>query len=158
MRMTISILLIILLVCSVGVAPAYATETTSTKDTTSDSFEQLTAEEIAELERQWAIEDPWAVPDLGQSAEISIGNEYGDKVVYYFYGKGYDIIHFLQKVVQPFAIIIFIIGAFMALLGSLGNGMLAGKGFWGMSVSVVMYAVVLYSPLIMQTMVGWVTT
>lgn len=72
--------------------------------------------------------------------------------------KGFEIIHFLQVIVQPFAIIIFIISSFITLIGSIGRGDLAGKGMWGMVISVIVYAVVLYAPVILQTFVGWISS
>lgn len=70
--------------------------------------------------------------------------------------KGNEIIYFLQIIVQPFTIIIFIIAAFMALIGSIGKGDMVSKGLWGMVCSALVYAGVLYAPVILQTFVGWV--
>jgi lipopolysaccharide export LptBFGC system permease protein LptF len=72
--------------------------------------------------------------------------------------KGFELVHLLQKVVQPFAIIIFIISAFMAMAGGFGNSQLVGRGLWGMTIAVIMYAVVLYAPEIMDSVLGWLTT
>ena len=72
--------------------------------------------------------------------------------------KGFEVIHFLQAVVQPFAIIIFIISSFITLIGSIGRGDLASKGMYGLVISAVMYALVLYAPVILQTFVGWVSS
>lgn len=72
--------------------------------------------------------------------------------------KGNEIIYFLQIIVQPFTIIIFIIAAFITLIGSIGRGDMVGKGLWGMVMSVVVYAAVLYAPVILQTFVGWVAS
>lgn len=72
--------------------------------------------------------------------------------------KGNEVIYFLQIIVQPFTIIIFIIAAFITLIGSIGRGDMVGKGLWGMVMSVVVYAAVLYAPVILQTFVGWVAS
>jgi len=72
--------------------------------------------------------------------------------------KGNEIIYFLQIIVQPFTIIIFIIAAFITLIGSIGRGDMVGKGLWGMCMSVIVYASVLYAPVILQTFVGWVAS
>lgn len=72
--------------------------------------------------------------------------------------KGFEVVHLLQKVVQPFAIIIFILSAFMSLAGSFGNSQLVGRGIFGMFIAVIMYAVVLYAPEIMDSVLGWLTT
>ena len=72
--------------------------------------------------------------------------------------KGNEIIYFLQIIVQPFTIIIFIVAAFMTLIGSIGRGDMVGKGVWGLICSVLVYAAVLYAPVILQTFVGWVAS
>ena len=72
--------------------------------------------------------------------------------------KGNEIIYFLQIIVQPFTIIIFIIAAFITLIGSIGRGDMVGKGLWGMICSVLVYAGVLYAPVILQTFVGWIAS
>lgn len=70
--------------------------------------------------------------------------------------KGYEVISFLQRVVQPFAIIMFILFAFLVLVGAFGNGQLVSKGVWGMAIALVMYAVVLYAPEIMDVFLAWI--
>ena len=72
--------------------------------------------------------------------------------------KGNEVIYFLQIIVQPFTIIIFIIAAFITLIGSIGRGDMVGKGLWGMICSVFVYAGVLYAPVILQTFVGWIAS
>jgi len=72
--------------------------------------------------------------------------------------KGNEIIYFLQIIVQPFTIIIFIIAAFITLIGSIGRGDMVGKGLWGMITAVLVYAAVLYAPVILQTFVGWIAS
>lgn len=69
--------------------------------------------------------------------------------------KGFEVIHFLQAIIQPFAIIIFIISAFLLMIGSLGNAQMSGRGVCGMVTSVVVYSLVLYAPLFMSVFVGW---
>ena len=81
-----------------------------------------------------------------------------DDILQWILEKGYQIIHLLQVVVQPFSIIIFIVGAFLALIGSIGRGDLSGKGMWAMIISTIVYAVVLFAPVIMQTFVGWISS
>ena len=72
--------------------------------------------------------------------------------------KGFEIIHFLQVLVQPFAIIIFIISALFTLVGSIGRGDLSGKGLWGMVISVIVYAIVLYAPVILKAFVSFIAS
>lgn len=70
--------------------------------------------------------------------------------------KGMDVVHLLQTFVQPFAIIMFIFGALMTLVGAIGNGNLVGKGLIAMMIASVMYAVVLFAPQLLDFFLAWV--
>lgn len=70
--------------------------------------------------------------------------------------KGFEIIGFLQKFIQPFAIVIFIFSAIITLIGALGNGKQVSRGIVGMFISLIMYVVVLYAPEIMDVFLNWV--
>ena len=70
--------------------------------------------------------------------------------------KGFEVIGFLQKFIQPFAIIIFIISGVIALTGVLGDGRQVSKGLIGMFIALIMYVVVLYAPEIMDIFLNWV--
>ena len=89
------------------------------------------------------------------SARDTIPTVYIDDVIEWTNRKGFEIVHFLQVIIQPFAIIIFIIAAFLLLFGSIGSGEVAGRGLFGMVTSVIVYALVLYAPLFMSVFVGW---
>lgn len=69
--------------------------------------------------------------------------------------KGFEVIGFLQKFIQPFAIIIFIGSAIMALAGAFGNGRLVSRGLVGMFIALIIYVVVLYAPEIMDAFLNW---
>lgn len=81
-----------------------------------------------------------------------------DDVVQWAVTKGNEIIYLLQVICQPFAIIIFIISAFITLVGAIGKGDLVGKGIFAMIIACVVYAAALYAPVILQTFVGWVAS
>lgn len=70
--------------------------------------------------------------------------------------KGFEIISVLQRFVQPFAIIIFIGCAILALIGAFGNNKLISNGILGMGISLVVYGIVLYAPEIMDGFLAWV--
>lgn len=72
--------------------------------------------------------------------------------------KGNEIIYLLQIICQPITIICFIIAAFITLIGSISKGSHASAGVWGMLCSILVYAAVLYAPVILQTFVGWVAS
>ena len=91
------------------------------------------------------------------SARDTIPTVYIDDIVEWTNRKGFEIVHFLQIIIQPLTIIIFIIAAFLLLFGSIGSGEVAGRGLFGMVTSVVVYALVLYAPLIMNLFVGWIS-
>lgn len=81
-----------------------------------------------------------------------------DDILQWAVTKGNEIIYLLQVICQPFAIIIFIIAAFMTLVGAVGKGDLVGKGVFSMIIACVVYAVALYAPIILQTFVGWIAS
>lgn len=69
--------------------------------------------------------------------------------------KGNDIVKFLQTAAQPISISIFIICAILALIGALGNGRLVGTGIWGMVISVIVYAFIIYSKDFLTFIISW---
>lgn len=81
-----------------------------------------------------------------------------DDILQWAVTKGNEIIYLLQVICQPFAIIIFIIAAFITLVGAIGKGDLVGKGVFSMIIACVVYAAALYAPVILQTFVGWVAS
>lgn len=72
--------------------------------------------------------------------------------------KGFEVVGFLQKFIQPFAIIIFIGSGIISLVGAFGNSRLVSRGLIGMGIALVMYVVVLYAPEIMDAFLGWVSS
>lgn len=107
------------------------------------------------------IDDTGIVVKPGQTGginEIELPKTSMDDILNWATTKGNEIIYVLQIFCQPFAIIIFIIAAFMTLIGCIGKSDMVGKGVWGMVLSVVVYAAVLYAPVILQSFVGWVAS
>lgn len=96
--------------------------------------------------------------DNGEMIDAGLPTVTTDDITDWADKKGFEIIGFLQKIAQPFAIVVFIGNAFMALLGILGNGHLVSKGFIGMLIALIVYAVVLYAPEIMDIFLGWVSS
>ncbi|HCL4480292.1 TPA: hypothetical protein N2D99_002380 [Clostridium botulinum] len=72
--------------------------------------------------------------------------------------KGQDIVNFLQIVVQPFSVIIFIGCAFITLFGTFGHGGLVAKGIIGMGIAVAMYTAVLFAPELLQFFSRWLAS
>ena len=72
--------------------------------------------------------------------------------------KGFEIIHLMQKFMQPFAIAVFIASAIMALAGVFGRGQMTSKGLVGMFLALVIYAVGLYAPEIVDVFLSWVSS
>lgn len=78
-----------------------------------------------------------------------------DDIAEWFNRKLFEIVHFLQVLSQPFTIVIFILSAFLLLIGSMGRGDLVGKGMFGLVMSPVTYALILYSPMILTGFMAW---
>lgn len=72
--------------------------------------------------------------------------------------KGNEVIGFLQKIAQPFSIIIFIISAFIILVGAIGGTRLGSKGLWGLAVSIIIYTVSIYAPELVQMFSNWLSS
>jgi len=70
--------------------------------------------------------------------------------------KGAELIGFLQRLAYPIVLVMFIIFAFKSLAGIFGNGAVASKGIFGMVMSLVVYALIQYSPLILYLFTDWV--
>lgn len=66
--------------------------------------------------------------------------------------KGFDVVKFLQTVVQPLAVIAFIVFAFVALFGFIGKGLL------GMGISVLVYTGVLFAPELLNFFSRWLSS
>ena len=72
--------------------------------------------------------------------------------------KGFELVSFLQRFAQPFAVIMFIGCAILALVGAFGNASLVGKALVGMAIILVVYAVILYAPELLDFFVAWTTS
>lgn len=81
-----------------------------------------------------------------------------DQMVEWILRKGNEIISILQVFAQPFAIIIFIISAAICLIGSLTKGNMTSKGLMGMISSALLYAAVLYAPLLVNVVSGFLAS
>lgn len=96
--------------------------------------------------------------DTGDEMDAGLPNATIDDASNWAERKGFELVGLLQKFVQPFAIIIFIGCAILTLVGAFGNGHLVSRGILGMVISLVMYAVVIYAPEIMDVFLGWINS
>lgn len=78
-----------------------------------------------------------------------------DQVNNWVDSKGAEIVSILQRFAQPFSIIMFIFCAFMSLVGAFGNPKLISRGVRGMILAVVVYALVINAPLIVDTLMNF---
>lgn len=93
--------------------------------------------------------------DLTGLADDHIPTVTIDQATNYVQKKGYEVVGFLQASAQPFAIIIFIVSAFILLFGCIGNKKLIGVGVISMIVSISVLTVVMFAPEIMDYMTKW---
>jgi hypothetical protein len=73
-----------------------------------------------------------------------------EEVVGYVENKSSLVISFLQYAAEPVLIIAFIVSAFIAGFGGIGNGNLIGKGLMGMVISGISYSAILFAPEILN--------
>lgn len=148
----VSILLVALYVCLLGTM-AFAqsgqsnTQSFTTKSITSENTNHSSGKIIQMNESQAKEISNGGLPN----ATIDDASNWAER-------KGFEIVGFLQTVVQPFAVIIFIGCGLMALVGAFGNGSLVGKGIVGMVIALIMYAVVLYAPELLDFFMAWVSS
>lgn len=88
--------------------------------------------------------------------DLGLGNQTIDDVSGWVDKKGFEIVILLQRFIQPLSVITFIACSIMVLIGALGNGRMMSGGIWGMIMSMIMYAVVLYAADIMDLFLKWV--
>lgn len=72
--------------------------------------------------------------------------------------KGTDVVGLLQTIVQPLAVIVFIISAFISMFGVFGHNGVVLQGIIGMAIAVIMYTGVLFAPEIIQFTSGWLAS
>lgn len=89
--------------------------------------------------------------DLLPDVSIDDAVEWGQR-------KSYEIIHLMQTFVQPICVIAFIISAFLFLFGTVANNNLASQGLMGLFCSAIVYALVMFAPVIVQTFTAWVAS
>ena len=155
----INILILIISMTISASASGWPTNETTTDIDIQDNYIRFTEDSIKEFDD---VTIPFDSMDRGTKSfstytdnEDILPDVTIDDAIDWANKKGYEIISFLQVLVQPFAIIIFIISALFTLVGSIGRGDLSGKGLWGMVISVIVYAIVLYAPVIIQAFVSF---
>ena len=142
MKRTMFLLLAIIMIFSLGVTSfAQGVTTTETTQTTTASTKDEMIDKYGPSQED--------LDALTANVSMEDASAWAER-------KGFEVIGFLQKFVQPFAIIMFILFAFLVLVGAFGNGQLVSKGIWGMAIALIMYAVVLYAPEIMDMFLAWV--
>jgi len=153
MKKITAIMLIFMFVLSLGIS-AFA-ETTTTQTGVTGTVSTQTVSPDMSAQSTLTTTDTIGKDDWGKLASSQVPKVTIDQASTWVERKGNDGLGFLQTMVQPFAVIIFIFCAFMTLIGAFGNSQLVGRGILGMFIAVVMYAVVLYAPEILDFILGW---
>lgn len=78
-----------------------------------------------------------------------------DKATKWATNKSSDVITFLQSIVRPIAVIIFIVSALIALCGSAFGSSSVSKGLVGMAISVFMFTAVTFAPDLINFFSNW---
>ena len=81
-----------------------------------------------------------------------------DQIVDYGLRKGNELISILQTLAQPLCIIFFIIGCGCMLVGTITKSSLISIGITGTLLSVIVYALILYSPMLVNILVSYLAT
>lgn len=152
MKRLISIFFVIAIVCSFG-SVAFAQSTGQTFNT-----QTLNGQGYVDSNVQFSDDNTQNMTDEESRAIANAGlpSVSADQASSYFEKKGFELVGVLQTIAQPFSVIVFIISAFLTLVGAFGNASLVGKGLVGMMIACVMYAVVLYAPELLDFFLAWV--
>ncbi|WP_425449734.1 hypothetical protein [Dethiothermospora halolimnae] len=79
-----------------------------------------------------------------------------DKTTSYITRKQDEAIWALQVLAQPICIIVFLINAYITLIGGIGSHKMKWSGFTGMILSIVVYTIILYVQTIFQISVNFI--
>lgn len=90
-----------------------------------------------------------AINEAAPMVTIDEANEWSER-------KGFEIVGFLQNIAEPFTVIIFIVGGFLFIVGTLGKSSLAAKGLITMAFAGIGYASILYAPDLLSSFLYWV--
>ncbi|MGF7058664.1 hypothetical protein [Brassicibacter mesophilus] len=71
--------------------------------------------------------------------------------------KLYEVIYFLQRISEPVGIIVFIIGAFLMLIGTLNKRYFI-KGLWATSTACLFTGIIIYSEIILDVFCSWLVS
>ncbi|NLO34094.1 MAG: hypothetical protein GX117_12215 [Candidatus Hydrogenedentes bacterium] len=100
-------------------------------------------------------DDPYVDPDAMSIITEGEDSATVEDVENYIDDKSSEIIHLLQYVGQPVLIIAFILFAFLAVFGTMGNTSLVGRGVLGMLICGVCYCLILYAGDIVVFISSW---
>lgn len=153
MKRLLSIFFVIAIVCSFGsVSFAQSTDGQQTFNAQTLNSQGYVDNNVAMSTEPGKMTDE----EAKTIANAGLPSVTADQASSWFEKKGFDIVGLLQTIVQPFAVIIFIGCALMALVGAFGNSQLVGRGLIGMMLACIIYAVVLYAPELLDFFMAWV--
>lgn len=118
---------------------AFAIESPSAKVGTGTSTTPITKDE--------AVNN--AINDAAPVVTIDEAEEWSER-------KGFEIVGLLQKIAEPFTVIIFIVGGFFFIVGTLGKSSMAAKGLITMAFAGIGYACIIYAPDLLSSFLYWV--
>lgn len=90
-----------------------------------------------------------AIDEAAPMVTIDEANEWSER-------KGFEVVGFLQNIAEPFTVIIFIVGGFLFIVGTLGKSSLAAKGLITMAFAGIGYASILYAPDLLSSFLYWI--
>ena len=101
--------------------------------------------------------NPNYAEDIAGGWHDLVPNTTTEQIINWLTQKGNEIIYIMQVICQPVVLIVFIVAAFMTLVGGLVKSDAISKGIWAMVICCLCYAAVLYAPIIVQAVISWVS-
>ncbi|WP_425449513.1 hypothetical protein [Dethiothermospora halolimnae] len=141
MKKSIFITVIIIMICMTGIT-VFSEEEEGKKD---NDYLETGIETLDKINREssYSIKDPADEKAL-------------DKATSYITRKQGEAIWALQVLAQPICIIVFLINAYITLIGGIGSHKMKWSGFTGMILSIVVYTIILYVQTIFQISVNFI--
>ena len=74
-----------------------------------------------------------------------------------FEQKGYEVINFLRRIAQPLAILAFLIGALMIVIGQITGSRMKNTGMMVLLFTAISYAGIVFAPEILDSFISWLS-
>jgi uncharacterized membrane protein YozB (DUF420 family) len=116
-------------------------------------FSSFSNASSTDMSRQREIEDSIVVSENGT---VSIRKTEVNDFTSRFEKKGYEVISFMRRVAQPFAILSILIGLMMIVIGSITGSRMKSAGVLVIVFVIISYIGIVFAPEVLDAIVIWI--